>query len=47
MPERCHRILLVCTHPVQYTGPLFKQMAQTPGLDIQVAYCSMQGAEVD
>jgi glycosyltransferase involved in cell wall biosynthesis len=45
MPKRRHRVLIVCTHPVQYASPLFRQMAQHPRLDIQVAYCSLQGAE--
>jgi glycosyltransferase involved in cell wall biosynthesis len=30
---------------VQYASPQFRQMAQHPQLDIQVAYCSLQGAE--
>jgi glycosyltransferase involved in cell wall biosynthesis len=45
MPERRHRVLIVCTHPVQYAPPLFRHIAQHPRLDIQVAYCSLQGAE--
>jgi glycosyltransferase involved in cell wall biosynthesis len=39
------RVLLVATHPVQYSAPIFRLMAQDPRLEIQVAYCSMQGAE--
>ena len=38
-------MLLVSAHPVQYASPVFRQMAQHPKLDIQVAYCSLQGAE--
>src|SRR5438105_4171584 len=45
MPERRYRVLLVCSHPVQYMAPLLRQMAQHPRLDIHVAYCSLQGAE--
>ena len=45
MCERRYRVLLVCSHPVQYMAPLLRQMAQHPRLDIQVAYCSLQGAE--
>lgn len=45
MPERRYRVLFVCSHPVQYASPLFRQMAQDPRLEIQVAYCSLQGAE--
>jgi glycosyltransferase involved in cell wall biosynthesis len=40
-----YRVLLVCTHPVQYASPVFRRMAQHPRLEIQVAYCSLQGAE--
>ena len=40
-----YRVLLVCSHPVQYASPIFRRMAQHPRLDIQVAYCSLQGAE--
>ena len=45
MSERRYRVLLVCTHPVQYTAPILRLMAREPRLDIQVAYCSLQGAE--
>jgi glycosyltransferase involved in cell wall biosynthesis len=40
-----YRVLLVCSHPVPYTSPVLRQMAQHSDLDIQVAYCSLQGAE--
>ncbi|MGH9680844.1 MAG: glycosyltransferase family 4 protein, partial [Candidatus Acidiferrales bacterium] len=43
-PSR-HRVLFVCTHPVQYFAPMAKRMAVHPDLDIQVAYCSLQGAQ--
>jgi glycosyltransferase involved in cell wall biosynthesis len=43
--DRKYRILLVCTHPVQYATPVFRQMALDSRLDILVAYCSLQGAE--
>jgi glycosyltransferase involved in cell wall biosynthesis len=39
------RVLLVASHPVQYSSPMFRRFAKHPELDIQVAYCSMQGAE--
>jgi glycosyltransferase involved in cell wall biosynthesis len=45
MPEDRYRVLFVASHPVQYAAPIFRQMAQHPKLDIQVAYCSLQGAE--
>ena len=45
MNDRRYRVLLVATHPVQYSAPSFREMAKHPRLDIQVAFCSMQGAE--
>jgi glycosyltransferase involved in cell wall biosynthesis len=40
-----YRLLLVCTHPVQYAAPIFRRMALDSRLTIVVAYCSLQGAE--
>ena len=45
MTERPLRLLLVSTHPVQYATPIFRLLAKDPRLEIEVAYCSMQGAE--
>jgi glycosyltransferase involved in cell wall biosynthesis len=45
MKQDRHRVLLVCTHPVQYFAPILQRMAEHPNLDIQVAYCSLQGAQ--
>jgi len=39
------RLLLVGSHVVQYSSPIFQKLAQDPRLEILVAYCSMQGAE--
>jgi glycosyltransferase involved in cell wall biosynthesis len=39
------RLLLVCSHVVQYASPVFRRMAADDRLNIEVAYCSMQGAE--
>jgi glycosyltransferase involved in cell wall biosynthesis len=39
------RVLLVSTHPVQYAAPVYRRYAADLRLDVQVAYCSMQGAE--
>jgi glycosyltransferase involved in cell wall biosynthesis len=39
------RTLIVCSHPVQYASPVFRLLAKDPRVEIQVAYCSMQGAE--
>lgn len=45
MRERRYRVLLVCTHPVQYTSHSFRRLAQHPRIDLLVAYCSLQGAQ--
>jgi glycosyltransferase involved in cell wall biosynthesis len=45
VPERRYRILVVPTHPVQYASANFREMARHPRLDVQVAYCSLSGAE--
>jgi glycosyltransferase involved in cell wall biosynthesis len=44
MPDRRYRVLFIATHAAQYASPLYRQMALDPRLDIQVAYCSLQGA---
>jgi glycosyltransferase involved in cell wall biosynthesis len=45
MAERPLKVLLVCSHPVQYVAPLFVRLAQHPRLEILVAYASLRGAE--
>jgi glycosyltransferase involved in cell wall biosynthesis len=45
MTHRPLRVLMVNSHPVQYASPLFRLFAKDPRLEIQVAYCSLQGAE--
>lgn len=45
MVETQYRVLIVDAHPVQYAPPLYRRMAQHPGVEILVAYCSLQGAE--
>src|SRR5262249_24827773 len=45
MPERRYRVLAVASHPVQYMAPIFVRMAAHPKIDLQVAYCSLRGAE--
>jgi glycosyltransferase involved in cell wall biosynthesis len=44
MVETSYRILIVCSHPVQYMSPLLRRMAAHPRIDLQVAYCSLRGA---
>jgi len=45
MGEEKLRVLLVASHPVQYSSHMFRLFAQHPRLDPLVAYCSLQGAE--
>ena len=45
MADRRYRVLAVSTHPVQYMSQLLRRLAAHPALDLQVAYCSMRGAE--
>ena len=40
-----YRVLLVCTHVVQYSSAVFRLMARHPQFEILVAYCSLQGYE--
>lgn len=47
MTQRPLRVLLVGTHPVQYSSPMLRLYAKDPRLEIQVAYCSLQGAEAE
>lgn len=39
------RLLLVASHPVQYIAPLLRRLAARPDVDLEVVYCSRQGAE--
>ena len=43
--NRRYRLLLLGTHPVQYSAQIFREMSRHPQLEILVAYCSLQGAE--
>ena len=45
MSDRRLRVLTIASHPVQYSSPLFRLMAQHPRIDFQVAYCTLRGAE--
>jgi len=45
VPDRRYKLLLISTHAVQYSSPVFRVMAQHPRLAIEVAYCSLQGAQ--
>jgi glycosyltransferase involved in cell wall biosynthesis len=39
------RILILASHVIQYSSPLFRRMAHDPRLDLQIAYCTLQGAK--
>jgi glycosyltransferase involved in cell wall biosynthesis len=45
MSKQRYRVLFVASHPVQYQSPLFRRLAARPEIDMNVAYCSLQGAE--
>jgi glycosyltransferase involved in cell wall biosynthesis len=40
-----HRLLVVGSHVVQYSSPVFRQVVLDKRIDLLVVYCSMQGAE--
>jgi glycosyltransferase involved in cell wall biosynthesis len=45
-PEsRRRRVLILASHVIQYSSPLFRRMAHDPRLDLQIAYCTLQGAK--
>lgn len=39
------RVLFLSSHVIQYSSPLFRQIARDARLDFLVAYCSLQGAQ--
>jgi glycosyltransferase involved in cell wall biosynthesis len=41
----CKRLLIVASHVVQYSSPVFRELARDPRIGLTVSYCSMQGAE--
>jgi glycosyltransferase involved in cell wall biosynthesis len=45
LPNQRRRVLLVTSHVIQYSSPLFRVMARDPRLDLLIAYCSLQGAK--
>jgi glycosyltransferase involved in cell wall biosynthesis len=44
MNENPLRVLVICSHPVQYMSPLLRRMSHRPEIKLQVAYCSLRGA---
>jgi glycosyltransferase involved in cell wall biosynthesis len=45
MPDPRYRVLAVASHPVQYMAPIFRRMATHHAINLQVAYCTLRGAE--
>jgi glycosyltransferase involved in cell wall biosynthesis len=45
MPDQRYRVLILATHVIPYSSPMFRVLANDPRLEIRVAYCSLQGAE--
>ncbi len=39
------RVLMLCSHPTQYSSPMWRRMAGDSRLDLLVAYCSLKGAQ--
>lgn len=39
------RVLLLCSHPTQYSSPMWTRISQHPQIEALVAYCSLSGAE--
>jgi glycosyltransferase involved in cell wall biosynthesis len=45
MTDKRFSVLAVAGHPVQYMAPYFRRLAKHPRINLQVAYCSLRGAE--
>lgn len=39
------RVLLLCSHPTQYSSPMWRRISKHPDVEVLVAYCSLKGAE--
>lgn len=45
MADNRYRVLVVCSHPVQYMSPILSRLSQQREIELSVAYCSLRGAE--
>jgi len=45
MSERRLRLLAIGQQPAQYQAPLFRRIAAREDVELQVAYCTLRGAE--
>jgi glycosyltransferase involved in cell wall biosynthesis len=41
-----HHVALIASHVIQYQAPFFRLLAAEPGLDLEVIFCSTDGAKV-
>lgn len=41
-----HRVALIASHVIQYQAPFFRLLAAEPALDLEVIFCSTDGAKV-
>ena len=41
-----HRVALIASHVIQYQAPFFRLLAKEPDLDLEVLFCSTDGAKV-
>jgi glycosyltransferase involved in cell wall biosynthesis len=39
------RILILASHVIQYSSPIFRRIAQDPRVELLIIYCSLQGAK--
>ncbi len=40
------RLAIVASHPIQYFAPLYRRLARTPDIDLNVYFCSRAGLDV-
>jgi glycosyltransferase involved in cell wall biosynthesis len=40
-----YRVALIASHVIQYQAPFFRMLAAEPGLELEVVFCSRDGAE--
>lgn len=45
MAKNRFRLLVVCSHPVQYMAPILRRLSKQREIELQVAYCSLCGVE--
>lgn len=43
--EKVRRLAIIATHPIQYYAPLYRALATSPAIELQVIFCSRAGLE--